>query len=163
LLAELAELSGLPVTTVRYYVQERILRPLEFRGTATRYQRRELLRLLGLQRLKLEGKSSLAEMSRKLDALGEAELEQWLATGPLPLPPAAAAALGIQCPTFALKGAPLVPASIQTQSSEILSSRSEIWQRITLLPGLELLLRADAKEAAQAAARQICEEYVVVI
>jgi DNA-binding transcriptional MerR regulator len=162
LLAELAQLSGQPVTTVRYYVQERILRPLEFRGTATRYPRRELLRLLGLQRLKLEGKSSLVEMTRKLDALGEAELAQWLSTDPFHLPPAAVAALGIECPSFAPKGAPFVPASMQTQSSELLSSRSEVWQRVTLLPGLELLLRADAKEPAKLAAQRICEEYVVV-
>jgi DNA-binding transcriptional MerR regulator len=45
-LGELAELAGLSVTTVRYYVKQRLLRPAEFRGTLTRYQRPELLRLL---------------------------------------------------------------------------------------------------------------------
>jgi len=38
---------------------------------------------------------------------------------------------------------------------------NEFWQRITLLPGLELFLRADAPEAARSAAQRICDEYVV--
>ena len=68
LLAELAQLTGLSVTTVRYYVQKRILRPFEFRGTVTRYQRPELLRLLGILRLKTEDNLTLADKKQRLDA-----------------------------------------------------------------------------------------------
>jgi hypothetical protein len=38
---------------------------------------------------------------------------------------------------------------------------AEYWQRIALLPGLELLVRTDAPQAARIAARRICDEYVV--
>ena len=35
--------------------------------------------------------------------------------------------------------------------------------RISLLPGLDLMLRADARDAARLAAQRICEEYVVLV
>jgi hypothetical protein len=37
----------------------------------------------------------------------------------------------------------------------------EHWQRIALLPGLELMLRADARQPASLAAQRIVDEYVV--
>lgn len=154
LLAELAELTGTRASTVRYYVQERLLRPIERRGTATRYERRELLRLLGLLRLRSDDSSSLAEKKRKLDAMGDEQQEQWLRSGPLP--PKAARALGFEV-------APAANLSAQrAQSASIDTARTgfEPWQRITLVPGLELMMRADAKEAARIIAQRIVEEYL---
>jgi hypothetical protein len=57
----------------------------------------------------------------------------------------------------------LTPAHASARSSPVEKGlgAGESWQRIALLPGLELLLRADAKEAARSAAQRICEEYVV--
>jgi DNA-binding transcriptional MerR regulator len=81
LLVELAELAGLPITTLRYCVQQGLLRPAEFRGTLTRYQRPQLLRLLGILRLKSEGKSTLAEKQRRLDSMSSGDLEKWLGSG----------------------------------------------------------------------------------
>jgi hypothetical protein len=34
------------------------------------------------------------------------------------------------------------------------------WQRVCLLPGLELMIAADASPVVLSAARRICEEYV---
>ena len=56
-IAELARIARVPLRTLRYYVQLNLLAPSEFRGTATRYQRRELLRLFGILRLKSEARS----------------------------------------------------------------------------------------------------------
>ena len=159
LLAELAELTGLPATTLRYYVQQGLLRPAEFRGTLTRYQRPQLLRLLGLLRLKSEGKSTLAAKQRRLDAMTSGDLEQWLASGPIA--PAAAAALGFQTATHSVASDQVALAATPSTSIELGRAPNEFWQRIALLPGLVLLVRADAPQAARMAAQRICDEYVV--
>ena len=44
-----------------YYLQLRIIEPLEIRGTATRYGRDSLLRVLGIMRLKGVEDSTIAE------------------------------------------------------------------------------------------------------
>src|SRR5450432_3068800 len=74
LIAELAALSATPIRTLRYYVEQRLLRPSEFRGTATRYQRRELLRLFGILRLRSETRLTLSEIRAQLDRQSEPEL-----------------------------------------------------------------------------------------
>ena len=159
LLGELAELTGLSVTTVRYYVKQRLLRPAEFRGTLTRYQRPELLRLLGIVRLKSEGKSTLAEKQRRLDSMSSGDLEKWLGSGPLA--PAAAAALGLPVAMPSAASDPSVLTATITTHLDLGRAPAEYWQRIALLPGLELLVRTDAPQAARIAARRICDEYVV--
>src|SRR5262245_15801063 len=80
LIAELAYLSGFSIRALRHYVTSGIIRPLEFRGTATRYARRELLRLLRMLRMKGAGRFRLSEVKRKLDALSDPDLEAWIAT-----------------------------------------------------------------------------------
>ncbi|MBN1611424.1 MAG: MerR family transcriptional regulator [Polyangiaceae bacterium] len=185
-IAELARVSGVSLRTLRYYVQLKLLRPLELRGTATRYPRRELLRLLGILRMKSETRASLAEIRRKLDTLAEKELEAWLLAGPLPAD--AAAALGITgrgtagSPRFdaaagtfdvnaSWPGAAVPTASgcSEPGASEPGASAPiaryergtvETWQRVCLLPGLELLVRCDASPAVRRAAQSIYDDYV---
>ena len=140
---------------MRYYGAQRLVRPIEVRGTATRYGRRDLMLLLGISRLRTDDDSTLAEKKQKLEALGQADLEQWLRAGPLP--EAAAKALGFE-PVPAATSAPPSPAK---GSLEIGNANVEYWQLIALLPGLDLMLRAEARDAARAAAKRICEEYVV--
>ncbi len=155
LLDELASLSGLPQTTIRYYVQQRLLRPIERRGTATRYPRRSLLLVLGLHRLSSEGKATLLERKRKLDTLGDQELKDWLGTERIPA--AAAAALGIEPqPMQSLDAASPSPPLIDGTGAVV-----EHWQRIPLLPGLELMIRANAKEPVRLTAQRIWEVYSV--
>jgi DNA-binding transcriptional MerR regulator len=185
-IAELARISGVALRTLRYYVQLKLLRPLEFRGTATRYPRRELLRLLGILRMRSETRASLAEISQKLDTLADPELEGWLLAGPLP--PEAAAALGIpgrpaaDRPRFdpadgsfdvnaSRAGAAASPAAGNSAPGTFEAGTSapvsrhergpvETWQRVCLLPGLELLVRADASPAVKRAAQSIYDDYV---
>ena len=170
LLSELARLTELPETTIRYYLQLRIIEPIEIRGTATRYGRRCLLRVLGILRLKSEEDSTIAEKKRKLDAMGPEQLERWLCSGSLPH--AAAVALGLDSvlaapPPLALD-APASESSATAHSAvltptpparECERAAAECWERIELLPGLDLVVRADAREPARLIARQICEVY----
>ena len=153
LLNELAELAEIPASTVRYYVQQRLLRPIERRGTATRYERREFMRLLGFLRLKGDDSLTLAKKKERFDAWNDEEMERWLRAGPLP--PKAAQALGME-------SAPLASAAVsQVPSVQIVgdSTGIEQWQRLTLLPGLELMLNADAKGATRIVAQRIIDEY----
>ncbi|HMA96686.1 MAG TPA: MerR family transcriptional regulator [Polyangiaceae bacterium] len=154
LLKELAELAEVPASTVRYYVQQRLLRPIERRGTATRYERGELMRLLGFLRLKGDDSLTLAKKKERFEAWGDEEMAQWLRAGPLP--PKAAQALG-------MGAAPVASAAVsQVPSAKTVNDRTGIerWQRITLLPGLELMLNADAKGATRIVAQRIIEEYL---
>jgi DNA-binding transcriptional MerR regulator len=172
LLSELAQLTELPETTVRYYLQRRFIEPIEIRGTASRYDRRGFLRVLGIMRLKGEADSTLAEKKRKLDAMGQEELERWLCSGPLP--PAAAAALGLESvlsaqpqrstsvPGFASSANAYSTVLTTTQSAQELErAAAERWERIALLPGLDLIVRANAREPARLVAQRICEVYSV--
>jgi len=169
LLGELARLTELPETTIRYYLQLRIVEPIEIRGTVTRYGRRCLLRVLGILRLKGEEDSTIAEKKRKLDAMGQEQLERWLCSGSLPH--AAAVALGFDSvraapPPLGL-AAPAVESRSATAHSAVLTptppareykrAAAECWERIELLPGLDLVVRADAREPARLIARQICD------
>jgi DNA-binding transcriptional MerR regulator len=170
LLGELARLTELPETTVRYYLQRRVIEPIEIRGTATRYDRHNFLRLLGVMRLKVEEDSTIAEKKRKLDAMGQEQLERWLCNASLPH--AAAAALGLDSVLAAQPPRSLAATGFEssanahstmlttTQSSnELERAAVERWEHIALLPGLDLIVRADAREPARLVARQICEVY----
>ena len=44
---------------------------------------------------------------------------------------------------------------------ELERAAAERWERIALLPGLDLIVRADAKEPARLVAQRICEAYSV--
>jgi DNA-binding transcriptional MerR regulator len=154
LLAELAELAQTPASTVRYYVQQRLLRPIERRGTATRYERREFLRLLAFLRLKSDDTLTLAEKKRKLEAMGDEKIEQWLRSGPLP--EKAAQALGLDA-TMGTPATALQARDVIIDTAHVVLER---WQRITLLPGLDLMLNEDAKQAARITAQRIIAEYV---
>src|SRR5690349_2160228 len=61
-LSELAALTGVAPRTLRLYLQRGVLPRPPFAGTATRYQRRELLWLLATRRLLETEKLSLAEI-----------------------------------------------------------------------------------------------------
>ncbi len=161
LIAELAELSKVSIRTLRSYVSRGLLRHTEFRGTLTRYPRSELVRLLGVLRLRAESKETLSAIKRRLDAQSEVELEAWLRTAPLSS--ALEAALGIarhdESPfDAALEPAPgpwETPSSRDAARSSSAKLAVETWQSIQLLPGLALILSADASPAAWRLAQTI--------
>jgi DNA-binding transcriptional MerR regulator len=163
LIGQLADMCGVSIRTLRYYVQLDLLEPSEFRGNITRYQRRELLRLVGVLRLQAETRLTLIDIKRKLHDMDESQLENWLRTGAMP--PLAADALGIAIATPTAVQAHNVPASVeltQDTSGQLQGSgdKAEAWQRIHLLPGLELMVSADASPIALRVAQRIWADYV---
>jgi DNA-binding transcriptional MerR regulator len=157
-IAELARLAELPQRRVRYYLEHELITPSEFRGNATRYQRRELMRLLGVVRLRADTRAKLADIKRRLDALGESELEAWLRTQPLPL--TAAVALGLSAVSTSVAGGTTQAGDASMRSVNGFARQGSTWQRVRLLPGLELAIATDASPAVLRAAQQICEAYV---
>jgi DNA-binding transcriptional MerR regulator len=159
LIGELAELSAIPIRTIRYYVEQRLLRPTEFRGTATRYERRELLRLLATMRARRETRLKLSEIRKRLDTLGDSELESWLRQQPLP--PAAAALLAATSPHTSSSAPMQITTPTPNESDAPLAAPLlESWQRICLAPGLDLMVRADVSPAVRAAALRICADHL---
>jgi DNA-binding transcriptional MerR regulator len=75
LISELAALTGISVRTLRDYVTRGLIAPWEFRGTATRYGRLDLLRLVTLTRMRSQSKLTLNAAKAELDARDESELE----------------------------------------------------------------------------------------
>lgn len=153
MLTELSSLTAISIRTLRNYITAGIIRPIEFRGTATRYARRDFLRLLRLLRMYTTAhKLRLSEIKQQLDALSDAELEAWVITQPLA--PRTAAALGVVPQPDA--GTP----AGTTGTSAIQGIAAESWQRFRLLPGLELSVSSEASAAVRRIAQRIYDEYV---
>src|SRR5262249_46789061 len=118
--------------------------PSEFRGTATRYGREHLLRLAAIGVLKEKERLHLDAVRRRLQALTPAQLETY---APIvePPPPASVAPAVEQAPV-ALESAPAVSPFGALAPSTYASDR---WDRLALLPGVELFVRADASPLAR--------------
>jgi DNA-binding transcriptional MerR regulator len=163
----LAGISGMPVRRLRDYVFRGLIQPLERRGTATRYQRSQLVRLMAIKRMRAASGFELSEFKRRMDAMDEREPESLpLST---PLTPAVLEALGHPAadsniagpathgtPDIAPTIAPAVPVegSPNTGNGEPQSPLAT-WYHFELLPGLTLQLRANASPAVKDAARSI--------
>jgi DNA-binding transcriptional MerR regulator len=131
---------------LRYYLQVGLIQPVELRGNATRYARRELLRLHYILRAKAAPGSKLKAIKRDLDALGESDLEAWLLRQPVA--PNVLEALG-------LKARSAAPAPLAAFDG-VAALSTEAWQRVRLLPGLELMVSAEASMEVKGIAQQIC-------
>jgi len=130
--AALAKAVGLHVPTIHHYLQAGLLPASPRRGPATTYTEEHLLRLRALRKMRMEG-MSLARIKARLPAMPLDAVRAMVD----PPPPASAA------PT---------PAP---------DSAMERWERAALVPGLELMVRADAGPLVQRLAREIMAAYRV--
>ncbi|HEX4340853.1 MAG TPA: MerR family transcriptional regulator [Polyangiaceae bacterium] len=136
--AELAALTGLSHSAIRYYVRCRIISSPSFRGTITRYQRPDLLRILAVQRLRTERGVTLDAIRRRLDTMSEAEFVVLVTMG------------GIDEPLAHALGLP-----VSKRETDV--SSMDAWRTTTLLPGLELRVAANASPFVQGVARRMIE------
>jgi DNA-binding transcriptional MerR regulator len=168
-ISELSQITGMSVRRLRDYVARDLITPLERRGTATRYQREQLVRLVAIKRLRAEEELDLAEIKRRIDGMGERELEAWIWTAPLPeaVLTALGAATGGASPD-SIDGAAGVSAaqvvagaaSNHAEWPRTGNSAQTTWHHVELLPGLVLQVSANASPAVKNAAKRICDEYV---
>jgi len=138
---QLAAKVGVNVRTVRFYTAERVLPAPEFRGAATRYGRMHLLRMAAIRHLQRDKRLSLPIIRRHLESVDLAELER-LAAAFLPELGASPAA------------AVVAPAAA---SASPVPSVNDTWQRLALLPGLEIHLHSSASAEVRALARSVVE------
>ena len=142
---DLAELSGrarVTPRTIRYYIQQGLLRSPGVPGPGARYGEGHLDRLRLIRRLQ-QAHLPLAEIRRRLEGLSDDEVREVLARGAEPPKPASGAAdyaravldtMGFPVPLAAAAVTP--PAAAAPRTAE----RSQ-WERISLTPDLELHLR----------------------
>jgi DNA-binding transcriptional MerR regulator len=147
---QLADLSGTALRTIRSYLQRGVLPRSPFRGPATRYDRRQLLWLLGIRRLRARERLELAEVRARLAALSPAELEAF-ATAQL-APGKLAEALGVRPATASAARAPLALGAPSSAHAAV-----PRWARVELALGLELHVRDDASPRVLALAQRLRE------
>lgn len=169
-ISELSQITGIPVRRLRDYVFRDLIQPLERRGTATRYPRSQLVRVMAIKRMRAEEGLNLDEIKRRMDAMGERELEAWIAAGPLPS--AVLQALGLatgQAGTNAAGAAssngggtlPWPGSAVAGQERAAAGNTAvAAWYHVQLLPGLVLQFSATASPAVKSAAKRICDEYL---
>lgn len=149
-LRELAALTGISPRTVRLYLHSGVMPRPPFKGAATRYQRRQLLWLCAIRRLRTSENLELQAIRTRLNALTAPQLEafvvQSLTPGKL------AAALGVQpAPAVGARSAP--PPALATGAGWI--EATPRWRRLELALGLELHLREDASPQVIALAERV--------
>ncbi|HVY48379.1 MAG TPA: helix-turn-helix domain-containing protein [Minicystis sp.] len=146
---ELAREADVTPRTVRYYVQRGLLPPPDFRGSQTTYGPAHLLRLRIVKRLQQEH-VPLDEIAARLAGAGIDQLERLLSDAHSTHRVSSHAGSPYrQAPIVAPAAGP-VPAP---------PGRAEAWERVELLPGVELHVRADASPLARRVAREILSSY----
>ncbi len=128
-LAELSERGHVTPRTVRYYIQQGLLRSPGVSGPGAKYGEGHLRRLLLIRRMQ-QAHLPLAEIRRRLEGLSDAEVED--------LGTAADYARGLLSAAAARGPVPLMSPS--SSAAPPAAERSQ-WERISLTPDLELHLR----------------------
>jgi DNA-binding transcriptional MerR regulator len=138
-LRDLSTLTGFSSRNIRAYLQRGIVPRAAFHASATRYDRRQLVWLLALRRLRENERLPLTRIRSRLESLSPAELEA-IATEGL-APGAVANALGVAppVPAPALSSPAGLPSPVDTPRTLL-----PRWTRIELALGLELHVRDDA-------------------
>ncbi|HVZ36667.1 MAG TPA: MerR family transcriptional regulator [Polyangiaceae bacterium] len=149
-LRELAALSGTSTRNIRAYLERELVPRAPFHASATRYDRRQLLWLLAIRRLRESERLPLARIRARLEVLPPTELEA-LATEGLTAG-ALASALGITAPD---REAAPSRADASPSPTEAWRRPLPRWTRVELALGLELHVRDDASPETLELARRM--------
>lgn len=149
---QVAALAGVPVRTVRSYVERKALKQPTFFGSATRYPRSFLVRLLAIKRLRLE-RLNLAAIRKRLDAMSPEELEAFATHGLQAGLLATALGVVVQPP-------PRADAHAHPTLSAHAEAKRQRWSRVEVMDGLEISIRDDASPLARRLANQWIEDCV---
>ena len=135
-LNELSDRAGVTPRTVRYYIQQGLLRSPGTPGPGAKYDEGHLGRLRLIRRLQREH-LPLSEIRRRLESLGDAEVQRLLEEPRAPAPASA-----VDYVRSVLQEPPQLFAAAMAAPSEPPpgADRSQ-WDRITLAPDLELHVR----------------------
>jgi DNA-binding transcriptional MerR regulator len=149
-ITDLAREAQVSPRTVRYYVQRGLLTGPVFHGRDTAYGHGHLLRLLVIKKLQ-QSHMPLDEIQARITGASDAALERMLA---------AEDAAPAESKAPSPRGGPYrSPAPSEPPPQQSVSVGTERWDRIELMPGLELHVRSDAGPEARRAAREIKSQY----
>jgi DNA-binding transcriptional MerR regulator len=158
---KLAELTGTTVRTLRRWVHTGAISPTDFRGPATSYGARHVDEAQAVKRLLAEN-LSLEAIRARLTRLSDDELARFLRPEPIanvvgPGASEVAAAPDTPAVTSTIPTGPLESTPTDLEGS----SAVERWEHVTLLPGLQLLVRSDSGALVRRIAQEIRERYAV--
>jgi DNA-binding transcriptional MerR regulator len=162
-LTELVHAADTTVRTVRYYLERRALPPAVLRGLHTTYTEDHLIRLKAIRRLRTVERLQLDAIRKRLSAASPEEIRA-LAEAPsierpgvptVAIPPAEGAAPATQANPDLSTGV------ITRTPGEQVESGGQVWERIELLPGLELHVKKESGALLQRLSREIRERYGV--
>lgn len=151
---ELAREAQVSARTVRYYVQRGLLPAPAFHGKDTTYDRGHLLRLQIIKKLQ-EAHLPLDEIQARIGAASEKELGRILTSS-------GGESGSAQPKAVTPRGGPYrnpAPDHPPAPENNATSGARERWDRIQLMPGLELHVRGDAGAEARRAALEIQSQY----
>ena len=140
-ISDLVKATGMSERAIRFYVQNGLLPPATRHGRGHNYTEEHLVRVRAIRRLRGEG-LNVRQMRARLARISAADH----AILGAPLPDARGSSAAAEKGT--LHGAP-----------EEAVSGGESWRRVTLLPGLEIHVRADATPFVLRTAAEIRERY----
>lgn len=160
-LGELVSAAGISVRTARYYLEHRVLPAAVMRGRNTTYTEEHLICLNAIRRLRAVEHLQLDAISKRLSTLSPEEIRA-LAEGPredrpgvptVAIPP-------VDGPAPATQANPdLSAVVIREATPNQVGSGGQVWERIELLPGLELHVKRESGALVQRLAREIRKQY----
>ncbi len=152
---QIASAAGVSLRTISVWRRSGLLATVPNRGPATRYSEAERARVIEIQRLR-RGGLMLHEIRQRFADLEaqKAAAVQKAAPPPETKPPAPEPTTSGPAGPPATAGAgPIAPATT--------SCPGEAWQRVALLPGLELHVHAGGGPLVERIAREIWDRYAV--
>lgn len=138
---DLIQATGVTERTVRFYVARGVLPRPEGRGTGPIYTEEHLLRLRAVRHLRAQ-RVSLDDIVARLAGLSREQLTRLVAPSPPPSPATSTTSAGPLAATGEARG-----------------YTAERWERVPLLPGLELHVRGDAGPLVHRLAAEIHARY----
>lgn len=133
---DLVKATGATARAIRFYVERGLLPRAEGRGTGLNYNEEHLVRLRAVRRLRAQR----LDVDQMLARLGKMSADDIARLGAPPPPPAA-------------------PGPAPGPAAPARPYPAERWERVALLPGLELHVRGDAGPLVRRIAAEIHERY----
>lgn len=161
---DLAKRAGVDVRAVRRWLAAGLVQGTPFRGPKTLYGPRHLDEVLAIVRFRADN-MNYAGITRRLRALSDDALAAFLRPPPVSPPPASPppqsppelAPPPEPAPGPAVTSAP--PGEVAPQPPLAPLPGGSSWERVVLLPGLELAVRSDAAPLVQRIARDLVAQY----
>lgn len=160
-LGQLAEAAGVTVRTARSYLEQRVLPAAVRRGRHTTYTEEHLICLDAIRRLRAVERLQLDAIRERLSTLSPEQIRA-LSKGPSeerPGVPTVAIPLAEGAAPATQANPDLSAVVIREATPGQVGSGGQVWERIELLPGLELHVKRESGALVQRLAREIREQY----